>query len=331
VASALKSRFLHEQRNLARSKFVQVNCVNINQSLFEATMFGALKGSYTDSKNEVVGLVEQANHGTLFLDEIGEMPLEIQSKFLTFLDTGEYRRLGAKSVSKSECHIVTATNRDLRAEATQGLFRLDLYYRLSAYSVKIPALGDRLADLAHFIHLQTDLKDIFNADIAERWFNYHWTGNFRELDQNVEKFRHSKRDPVIELMKIARSKPAAQLTTLTQDNAKPNAPSLPASDIELSPEALVKTTGLNRAMLGIAYVRAQLDSEKAAEDLGIVRPQFVALLDHFQLKREDLMVQNFRENEELKKEFLDALGAKQAVGQLFGRTNVYNWYKDFPE
>src|SRR5690606_34475213 len=104
---------------------------------------GHLAGAFTGALKDKKGLFEEANAGTLFLDEIGEMPLELQAKLLRVLETGEYFKVGDSKASKLNVRLIAATNRDLIKESEKGLFRADLYYRLSVFSITLPALRDR--------------------------------------------------------------------------------------------------------------------------------------------------------------------------------------------
>ena len=156
-------------------------------------MFGYIKGAFTGATANKAGYFEDAGDGTLFLDEIGELPLDLQPKLLRVLENGEYQRVGDTQPRHSKARIITATNRDLRAEVKAGRFRADLYHRLSVFSLLVPPLRemgqDKLKLMEHF-RLQYAAKhhtEPFTLDDAARdaWQRYAFPGNVRELKNIV--------------------------------------------------------------------------------------------------------------------------------------------------
>jgi two-component system response regulator AtoC len=144
------ARLLHQLtfgRQATEVPYVPVNCPNIPTEMFEAELFGSEKGSYTGADRRRTGLVESAEGGTLFLDEVAEIPLALQSKFLRFLESREYRSLGSTGTSRFTGRVVAATNRSLAEEVKAGRFREDLMYRLDVFTVRLPPLRERLADI----------------------------------------------------------------------------------------------------------------------------------------------------------------------------------------
>ena len=184
VAAALHT--LSERRDKA---YLALNCAAIAPSLVEPTLFGYAKGAFTGASTATAGYFEEARSGTLFLDEIGELPLELQAKLLRVLENGEYNRVGETHARKSLARIVAATNRDLRREAKAGGFRIDLYHRLSVFSVRVPALRDLGDDkrllLEHFRRLYAPAAGAgeftFDAPAMRLWLDYPFPGNVREL------------------------------------------------------------------------------------------------------------------------------------------------------
>ena len=184
VAAALHT--LSERRDKA---YLALNCAAIAPSLVEPTLFGYAKGAFTGASSATAGYFEEARSGTLFLDEIGELPLELQAKLLRVLENGEYNRVGETQARKSLARIVAATNRDLRREAKAGGFRIDLYHRLSVFSVRVPALRDLGDDkrllLEHFRSLYAPAAGAgeftFDAPAMRLWLDYPFPGNVREL------------------------------------------------------------------------------------------------------------------------------------------------------
>src|SRR5512138_2897382 len=136
------ARHLHRLRKDEDAPFVHVNCAALPGTTFESELFGHERGAFTDAAHARRGLVEVAHGGTLFLDEIAELPLPLQAKLLTFLDSGRFRRLGASTELASSARVVAATNRDLEQRMRSGEFREDLYFRLSTFRIDVPPLRE---------------------------------------------------------------------------------------------------------------------------------------------------------------------------------------------
>jgi len=143
----LLARALHDLSPAASHAFVVCNCAGIPESLAESELFGHVKGAFTGANHERLGLFEQADQGTVFLDEIGEMPLNMQAKLLRVLQTHEVQLVGSHQPRKLNIRVIAATNRDLRAQVQEKLFREDLFYRLSPVHLQVPALAERKQDL----------------------------------------------------------------------------------------------------------------------------------------------------------------------------------------
>ncbi len=175
--------------------FVHVNCAALPESTVESELFGHEKGAFTDAKSARRGLVEVASGGTLFLDEVGELPLPLQAKLLTFLDSGRFRRLGSSSEESSTARVVAATNRNLELEIREGRFREDLWFRLSVFAIHVPALRERTEDI---IPLAEQLLSELGQELGRKGFrlgdqararltNYPFPGNVRELRNVLER------------------------------------------------------------------------------------------------------------------------------------------------
>jgi len=183
----LVAQCLHRESDRADQPLLTVNCAAFTPDLLEAQLFGHVKGAYTGAEQARSGFFEDATDGTLFLDEVGEMPLELQTKFLRVLENGEYYPLGETRPRHSHARIVAATNRDLREAVRTGDFRADLFHRLGVLSLSVPPLRIRGQDwrqlMAHFqtIYAGTikafQLDDDANALLDE----YSFPGNVREL------------------------------------------------------------------------------------------------------------------------------------------------------
>ena len=180
---------LHRLSPRASRAYLTLNCAAISPTLVEPTLFGYVKGAFTGAATNKPGYFEDAEDGTLLLDEIGELPLEMQAKLLRVLENGEYQRVGETQRRVSRCRVIAATNRDLRREVRQGGFRADLYHRLSVFTLGVPPLremeGDKTLLLEHFRRLvgaQSGVQPFeLDAGALERWLQYDFPGNVREL------------------------------------------------------------------------------------------------------------------------------------------------------
>ncbi len=191
----LAARAIHTLSNRSENCFLPVNCAAIPESLAEAELFGAEKGSFTGASTTRIGKFEAANNGTIFLDEIGELPLILQSKLLRFLQEGTITRVGSNKEIKLDVRVVSATNRNLMEEVTAGNFREDLYYRLNVIPVTIPPLRQRQEDVAllikHFVDYFCEQHKIEQKQLSGSAFKkllaYSWPGNVRQLRNNLER------------------------------------------------------------------------------------------------------------------------------------------------
>ena len=184
---------LHETSG--RKKFVALNCAAIPKDLIEAELFGAEKGAYTGADRAREGMVEQADGGTLFLDEIGELSMDLQPKFLRFLETRVARRVGGKKEYTVDVRIVSATNRNLDFEIAENNFRADLYYRLSEITLRIPPLSARLDDVPllalPFLKAASERFgkhfDSIEPELIQKFQGYAWPGNVREFKSAIDR------------------------------------------------------------------------------------------------------------------------------------------------
>ena len=180
---------LHDSSPRAARPYLALNCAAIAPGLVEPTLFGYAKGAFTGAGTARAGYFEEARDGTLFLDEIGELPLELQSKLLRVLENGEFQRVGETQTRNSNARVIAATNRDLRHEIRSGRFRVDLFHRLSVFSIPVPPLrdlgDDRLRLLEHFTRLYAAQGATapfrLDADARALWMAYPFPGNVREL------------------------------------------------------------------------------------------------------------------------------------------------------
>ncbi|MHB8849215.1 MAG: sigma-54 interaction domain-containing protein [Burkholderiales bacterium] len=188
VGKELAAHYLHK-RSLRRDKpFVAVNCAAIAEAMFEDELFGHERGAFTGCIGRKQGLFELAEGGTLFLDEVGEIPPTLQVKLLRVLESGEFRRVGGTETLRADVRIIAATNGDLLKMTKTGLFRSDLYYRISAIDLHLPSLRERRSDipaLAEAILKQIAVNGTprckLTDDALAKLAQYHFPGNVREL------------------------------------------------------------------------------------------------------------------------------------------------------
>lgn len=175
--------------------FVAVNCSAFGKDILESELFGHKAGAFTGALKDKKGLFEEADHGTIFLDEIGEMSLDLQAKLLRVLEGGSFIKVGDTKTTKTNVRIIAATNRNLEEEIKQGLFREDLFYRLSVFAINLPSLNERKEDipaLTAFYIGQFALKLNKAIPKADGQFllklqNHLWKGNIRELKNVIER------------------------------------------------------------------------------------------------------------------------------------------------
>ncbi|HJV83906.1 MAG TPA: sigma-54-dependent Fis family transcriptional regulator [Noviherbaspirillum sp.] len=183
----LFARAVHESSDRANGPFVVVDCSGLTETLFESELFGHEKGSFTGANTRKHGLVETARGGTLFLDEIGDVPLAMQVKLLRLIESGTFRRVGGLETLHADFRLVAATHKPLREMINDGRFRPDLYYRISAFPIHLPALRERVDDIPLLVNsiLQRGAAARRRVTVSlaamKRLQAYGWPGNVREL------------------------------------------------------------------------------------------------------------------------------------------------------
>jgi Nif-specific regulatory protein len=186
---------IHYSSLRAKKPFVKVSCAALPDSLIESELFGYEKGAFTGAESRKKGRFELAEGGTLFLDEIGDVNLATQVKLLRVLQEREFERVGGTETIKASVRLIAATNKDLEKAIAAGTFREDLYYRLNVFTIFVPALRERKADLLmlvdHFLEKlsrehKRSIKRISTPAI-DMLASYHWPGNVRELENTLER------------------------------------------------------------------------------------------------------------------------------------------------
>ncbi len=287
----LVARALHDYGKRKSGPFVAINMAAIPRDLIESELFGHEKGSFTGAANRASGRFEQAEGGTLFLDEIGDMPLEAQTRLLRVLQEGEYMMVGGRTPIRTNVRIIAATNRDLRQQIAQGLFREDLFYRLNVVPMRLPPLRERSQDIPdlvrHFLNRAEagglGHKTLEQAAL-ERLKRHRWPGNVRELENLVLRLAALYLDDVINV-DIIESELADTGTVATKNNAAGEDNSLGAAvertlaryfadhGDELPPAGLYDRIlrEIERPMIAMCLNATRGNQIKAAELLGLNR------------------------------------------------------------
>ena len=195
TGKGLLAKFIHKNSNRNKKPFIQINCATLPENLLEAELFGYEKGAFTGARQEgKAGLFELAHEGTLFLDEIGDLPHSLQAKLLKYLDDHEVMRLGGLKSKKIDCTIIAATNRDLGGLVQHKRFRKDLFYRLNAFTIRIPPLRERPDDIFELVSFymkkygkEYRLNRRISPDTLKMLQEFTFPGNVRELKNILKK------------------------------------------------------------------------------------------------------------------------------------------------
>jgi len=287
----LIARAIHYNSLRKDKPFVAVDCNALSENLLESELFGHVKGAFTSAVTNKKGMFEVADSGTLFLDEIGNISMSIQAKLLRVLQEREFRAVGDTRVQAANFRLITATNKDLKAMVAAGTFRDDLYYRINIFPIHAPALRERKSDIPalayHFLkafsaELGKTITDISDGALS-MLTNYGWPGNVRELENVIHRAAILTTDNVIR---------QAHLVTLL-DSARPPADiAVPRTGDELK---RVKKAAREKSVEEIekqfvleALKRNEWNVTKSAEDTGMQRPNFQALMKKYMIRVRDI-------------------------------------------
>ncbi|MDJ0781054.1 MAG: sigma 54-interacting transcriptional regulator [Desulfosarcinaceae bacterium] len=261
----LTARVIHHSAMPPDAPLVEINCGALPDNLIEAELFGVEKGAFTHATASRVGLLEEAAGGSIFLDEIGELPLNLQAKLLSALESKTIRRLGSNRAIRVNVRIIAATNRDLQAEVAAQRFREDLFYRLNVVSLTMPplrTLGEDILTIAHHLLAVFNMEfkkkvDAFTAAAEEKLRHYHWPGNVRELSNCIERAMIFAQGTAIDAPELILSEGIRVAAESVNDW------SVPADGIDLDT--------VERQLILSALERAGRNKSKAARLLGLSR------------------------------------------------------------
>ncbi len=248
---------LHAASTRKDATLVTVNSASIAETIFESELFGHVAGAFTDARADRIGRFKLADGGTLFLDEIAGIPVNLQSKLLRVLESGQFEPVGSSRTLRVDVRVLSATNADIDEEVRAGRFRQDLLYRLQTIRVHVPPLRERREDIpllaAHFLHRYVTRyrKELtgFDAASMQALLNYAWPGNVRQLDHTVERAVLMAQGPTVR---------AGDLGLEAASNGRTP---LDEMTIEQAEQMLIRK----------ALSRFQGDVSKAAESLGLSR------------------------------------------------------------
>jgi PAS domain S-box-containing protein len=190
------ARWIHDHSRRANGSYFSINCAAVSKELAESELFGHEPGAFTGAQGSKRGLLELAEGGTLLLNEIGELPLSLQSKLLTFLDTKTFMRVGGEKSVRVNARLIAATHRDLEAEVKEGLFLSALYYRINVFAIRVPPLRERAEDIPIIVsaltrklvkEMQLNEEPELDDRSLEALCKYPWPGNVRELRNVLER------------------------------------------------------------------------------------------------------------------------------------------------
>ena len=286
----LIARAIHYNSLRKDKPFVPVDCNSLSENLLESELFGHVKGSFTGAIANKKGMFEVANSGTLFLDEIGNFSMATQAKLLRVLQEREYKPVGDTRTLTANFRLITATNKDLKVMVAAGTFRDDLYYRINIFPIHAPALRDRKEDIPalayHFLKVFSSELGKKITDISEgalsTLVNYGWPGNVRELENVMHRAAILTSDHIIRQAHLVNildpSQPPADVTVpRTGDELKRAKKAMREKSVE----------EIEKQFVLEALKRNNWNVTKSAEDTGMQRPNFQALMKKYTIRVRD--------------------------------------------
>jgi two-component system NtrC family response regulator len=297
----LLAQALHQHSRRADKPFVAVDLSALSSTLLESELFGHVKGAFTGATHGRPGYFSIAHGGTLFLDELANISLELQGKLLRVLETRRLRPVGSEREQEIDVRVITATNRDLFQLVEEGKFREDLYYRFNVIPIVVPALRERAEDIPilahHFLEqarqsTSTPVRG-FAGEAMARLMAWHWPGNVRELRNIVERLVATADGEVIRLEHLP---PEIRGGAPVAAGAPAEGPAAPADEVPETAEGLKQLKAqlrqsvadqLDRRFVLRALERSGWNVTRAAQLVGMQRPNFHALMRKFGLRARD--------------------------------------------
>ena len=286
----LIARAIHFNSLRREKQFVPVDCAVLSENLLESELFGHIRGSFTGAVTTKPGLFEIADGGTVFLDEVGNISLSIQAKLLRVLQEREFTPVGGTKIKKVDIRLVAATNKTLEKMIKEETFREDLYYRLNIVPMYLPSLKERQEDIPmlaiHFLKKYSEEmgKTIkgFTPEAMERLIRYHWPGNVRELENVIERSVVMVDGEMVQPEHLILPKEQEQgeieiQVPLTSDGLKELKKHLREKAVE----------DVERAFVTNALERNNGNVTRASEEVGMLRPNFQALMRKYNLRAKD--------------------------------------------
>ena len=280
----LVARAIHDKSPRKEGPFIPINCGAIPENLLESELFGHEKGSFTGAYSMQKGKFEFAEKGTLFLDEIGEMPVQLQSKLLRFLQEKKIQRIGGRKDIDIDTRIIAATNMDLNNAIDVGRFREDLFYRISVISIPVPPLRERGVDIQLIANMLLDrYKTLFRKKIKgfsrsamDSIEKYPWPGNVRELENKLQKAVITADTNIIEPRNLGLGEEAEHRIDVDSESNRYIGISLKEARKRLEVD-----------LIASAVERHNGNIKRASEELGVSRPTLYDLIDKYKLPVKD--------------------------------------------
>jgi DNA-binding NtrC family response regulator len=283
----LIARAIHFNSPRREKQFVPVDCAVLSENLLESELFGHVRGSFTGAVTTKPGLFEVADGGTVFLDEVGNISLSIQAKLLRVLQEREFTPVGGTKAKKVDIRLIAATNKDLEKMIKEEVFREDLYYRLNIVPLYLPALKERQEDIpllaVHFLKKYAEemgkaIKG-FTPEAMERLMRYPWPGNVRELENVVERTVVMIDDEMVRVEHLIL--PGQQEKEILENQIPMTSEELKEIKKQVREKAVEE---IERAFILSALERHQWNVTRAAEEVGMLRPNFQALMRKYNLR-----------------------------------------------
>ena len=283
----LIARAIHFNSPRGEKQFVPVDCAVLSENLLESELFGHVRGSFTGAVTTKPGLFEVADGGTVFLDEVGNISLSIQAKLLRVLQEREFTPVGGTKAKKVDIRLIAATNKDLEKMIKEETFREDLYYRLNIVPIYLPPLRERQEDIpilaVHFLKKYAEEmgKTIkgFTPEAMEKLMRYPWPGNVRELENVIERTVVMIDDEMVRVEHLIL--PGQQEKEILENQIPMTSDELKEIKKQMREKAVEE---IEKAFVLNALERHQWNVTRAAEEVGMLRPNFQALMRKYNLR-----------------------------------------------